>query len=190
MKKNLKIPAVLALLFISIFAQAAGYYFSRSFSVLSLSLLSFIISFEVLLYFTKTQESKFSEFYMRDLKKAGLKSSVLNAGAVIFFSLLVLSKLFKVLQDAHSFDAATAQYFVLTALFVFILCSRLVFGNKTLFRIFLFSSISALLAEFCIFAVSKSGIFSLDIYASFFLISTVLVLSVLSIIKSIKAVKN
>ncbi|MDR2772870.1 MAG: hypothetical protein LBB93_05320 [Elusimicrobiota bacterium] len=90
MKAKYKMPAVLAISFILVFAQAAGYYFSKSLFLLSLSLFSFSFAFHILVKFANTLVFDLSPKDAQELTLGQLKPLLINSTVIIIVAALII----------------------------------------------------------------------------------------------------
>ncbi|MDR0822713.1 MAG: hypothetical protein LBN20_02890 [Endomicrobium sp.] len=186
MKQSHKLPAVLALLFILIFACAAGYYFSRSFALMSFSLFVFACALDILIYFTKEFDLNISPTAAIDFKKAQLRAVILNSVAAIFFSIIIITKLLNKLNAEYFFNAILSAKFAIGATITFLICAAILRKSYRdhFYKCLVYAVISFLIAANAII-IYKMQNFVWDLYISFFISALIFAQTAFSIIKSI-----
>ncbi|MDR3049532.1 MAG: hypothetical protein LBV16_06850 [Elusimicrobiota bacterium] len=188
MKQPHKLPAVLTLLFILIFASAAGYYFSRSFALMSFSLFIFTCALDILIEFSKEFDLNISITASSEFKGAQLKAVILNSAAAIFFSIIIIAKLLNKLGAPYSFNALLAAKFAIAAAIVFLICAVILRkGYKADFKKCLCYILLAILIAAGSIIIEKTQNFVWDLYLSFAIAALILIQTIFLIIKTINS---
>jgi uncharacterized membrane-anchored protein len=122
--KTFKLPVVLALSFIMIFVQTAGYYFSKSLFSLSFSLLIFAFLFEGLIVFAKSFDDEIEKKEDKDFLSSQSKSILLNSGVMFVVGVLIIIRGWNAFLSPKivNFDLAFNFSLIGAGVFFVILC--------------------------------------------------------------------
>jgi Co/Zn/Cd efflux system component len=191
-KEKFILPVVLVLSFIMIFAQTAGYYFSKSLFLLSLSLFIFTFSFHMIISFARSLEIDIPAQDAFEFAKSQMKSVLLNCIVIIIISVFIIFKAFAALTGGQTVDFILSCKFSIGASIVFAIISLILsiqIKQKKEFRFLLARSLFIFAITFftalnIMFLKWKTQ--ETDIYAAFLLSFIIIIESVVLIIKSIR----
>ena len=188
MNKKIILPAVLALSLSMVFALAAGYYFSKSLGLLSLSLLIFAFSFKAIMQIAKNLSRDMTKQEATELAKSQSKSVLLNAFLIIAISIAIIVKSAFSFSNPRIFDFEAAYKFSLAAfvLFFVILAGLKILGNfkeLVLSCLIILAACSFMLIEKIVY---RGNFYRADIYLGIFLALIIIVEALFLIIRTIR----
>jgi Co/Zn/Cd efflux system component len=192
MNKKLILPAVLALSLSMVFAQAAGYYFSKSLGLLSLSLLIFSFAFKAIMQIAKNLSGDMPKHEALELAKSQSKSVLLNALLIMSISIFIIIKAAFALSNPKIFDFDAAYKFSLAGFILFsVILAALFWGRKMRLNLKpLFSSCLIVLGACSVMIVEiifyRGDFYKADIYFGIFLALIIITQGIILIANTIR----